>query len=181
VKTRIVAGLVCLLLSACTAGAGEPGNASTPASSTDRNDCPVTVPPQPGFVPPAPYPSEPPFGQVWYGSAELWTHLDPNGDVWRDLAVEKDGSIFNKTLWFSETFPSAAEGDFTGRDRVTLTAVRLDGSAPTVVEHSQGMPGFRRDIKHFKLVGLVLPKPGCWEVTASYRGAELAYVLQVEG
>jgi hypothetical protein len=181
VRTKIVAGLVCLVVSACTAGGAEQGNVSTPASPSDPNGCPVTVPAQPGFVPPAPYPPEPPFGQVWYGTAELWTHLDPNGDVWRDLPVEKDGSIFNKTLWFSERFPRAAEGDFTGRDHVTLTAVRLDRSAPTVVEHSQGMPGFRRDIKNFKLVGLVLPKPGCWEVTAGYRGAELAYVLQVVG
>jgi hypothetical protein len=30
------------------------------------------------------------------------------------------------------------------------------------------------------LVPLALPEPGCWEVTASYQGAELTYVLQVE-
>jgi hypothetical protein len=42
------------------------------------------------------------------------------------------------------------------------------------------VPSFNRDIKNFMLVGLVLPKPGCWEVTASYRGAELVYVLQVD-
>jgi hypothetical protein len=177
----MIAGLVCLLVSACTAGAGEPGHVSAAASPTDPNACPVTVPPQPAFVPPEPYPSEPPFDQVWYGTAELWTILDADGDVWSDLPVRKDGSVFNKTLWFSESFPSAGEADFTGMDNVTLTAVRLDGSAPSVVEHSRGMPGFRRDIKYFKLVGLVLPKPGCWEVTAGYRGAELTYVLQVEG
>jgi hypothetical protein len=181
VRTKIVAGLVCLLVSACTAGGAEQGEVSTPASPSDPNACPVTVPPQPGFVPPKPYPSEPPFDQVWYGTAELWTVLDANGSVWRDLPVGKDGSVGDKTLWFSESFPSAVEGGLTGRGRVTLTAERLDGSAPTVVEHSQGMPGFRRDIKNFKLMGLVLPKPGCWEVTASYRGAELAYVLQVVG
>jgi hypothetical protein len=43
------------------------------------------------------------------------------------------------------------------------------------------MPGFRHDIKNFMLMGLVLPKPGCWEVTASYRGAKLTYVLQMGG
>jgi hypothetical protein len=177
----MIAGLVCLILSACAAGADEPKNVSTRASSTGPNDCPVTVPPRPGFVPPEPYPSEPPFGQVWYGTAELWTVLDAKGYAWRDPPVGKDGSVGDKTLWFSETFPSAGEGDFTGMDNVTLAAVRLDGSAPTVVEHSQGMPGFRHDIKNFMLMGLVLPKPGCWEVTASYRGAELTYVLQMGG
>jgi hypothetical protein len=140
----------------------------------------VTIPPRSGFVPPKPYPPEPPFDQVWYGTAELWTVLDPNGAIWRDIPLGKDGSVGDKTLWFSESFTSAGEGDVTGSDRVTLTAVRLDGSAPNVVEHSQGMPGFRRDIKNFKLMGLVLPEVGCWEVTATYRGAELAYVLQVD-
>ncbi len=179
-RTKIAAGLCFLLISACAAGASEPRKGSTLASSTDPNACPVTVPPQPAFVPPRPYPSEPPFSQVWYGTAELWTILDPNGAVWRDLPIGKDGSVGDKTLWFSESFPTAAEGDFTGRDRVTLIAVRLDGPAPTVVEHSQGMPGFRPDIKSFKLMGLVLPEVGCWKVTATYRGAQLAYVLRVD-
>ena len=179
-RTMIAVGLFSLFFSACTAGAGEPGDIPIRAFPTDPNACPVTVPPEPGFVPPKPYPPEPPFDQVWYGTAELWTILDASGAVWRDLPVGKDGSVGDKSLWFSESFSSAAEGDSTGMGRVTLTAVRLDGPAPTVVEHSKGAPGFRRDIKQFKLMGLVLPKPGCWEVTASYRGDELAYVLQVE-
>jgi hypothetical protein len=41
-------------------------------------------------------------------------------------------------------------------------------------------PSFNRDIKNFILVGLGLPEPGCWEVTAEYKGAELSYVLFVE-
>lgn len=176
----LIACVVCLVMSACAAGAGEPGHAAPQTSSPDPNTCPVTVPPQPGFVPPEPYPSKPPFEQVWYGTADLWTILDASGDVWRDLPVDSDGSIFNKTLWFSESFPSVGEGDVTGMDNVNLTAVRLDESAPTVVEHSRGMPGFRHDIKYFKLMGLVLPEAGCWEVTASYREAEVAYVLQVD-
>ena len=60
-----------------------------------------------------------------------------------------------------------------------MTALRLNGSAPKVVEEGE-VPSFNRDIKNFLLVGLVLPEPGCWEVTASYQGAELTYVLQVE-
>jgi hypothetical protein len=184
----IAAGLFCLLISACAAGAGEPEHGSAMPSPTDPNACPVTVPPQPAFVPPEPYPSEPPFGQVWYGTAELWTILDANGDVWRDLPVAKDGSVGDKTLWFSDRFSTASDEDFTGNADITLTAERLDGPAHKVVATRPGplpadggVPSFNRDIKNFMLLGLVLPKPGCWEVTASYRGAELAYVLQVEG
>jgi hypothetical protein len=147
----------------------------------------VTVPPQQGFVPPEPYPTEPPFDQVWYGTAALWTVLDANGYVWRDLPVRKDGSVFNKTLWFSESFSTAEDEDFTGNAGITLTAERRDGPARPVVATQRGplpadggVPSFNRDIKNFMLVGLVLPKPGCWEVTASYRGAELAYVLRLE-
>ncbi|MPZ93126.1 MAG: hypothetical protein GEU68_16185 [Actinobacteria bacterium] len=85
----------------------------------------------------------------------------------------------NKTLWFSENFSTAEGEDFSGDAENTLTAVDLDGSAPTVVQEG-GVPSFNRDIKNFILVGLGLPEPGCWEVTASYHGAELTYVLQVE-
>jgi hypothetical protein len=178
----MIAGLVCLLISACAAGAGvgEPRDVSTLVSTTGPNACPVTVPPQPGLVPPDPYPSKPPFEQVWYGTAELWTILDANGAVWRDLPVGKDGSVGDKTLWFSERFSTAVNEDFTGNADITITAERLDGPARTVVAEG-GVPSFNRGIKNFMLVGLVLPKSGCWEVTASYRGAELAYVLQVDG
>ena len=175
------------MISAC-AGVSERGDISTSgsalglttASSADPNTCPVTVPPQPGLVPPDPYPPEPPFEQVWYGTPELWTILDANGAVWRDLPVgEGPHAVGDKTLWFSENFSTGEGEDFSGDADITLTAVRLDGSAPTVVQEG-GVPSFNRDIKNFMLVPLGLPEPGCWEITASYQGAELTYVLQVE-
>jgi hypothetical protein len=171
-----------LLLSACAlapesrTSAGE----SSPSPTTrDVGGCPVTVPPQPGLVPPEPYPPEPPFDQVWYGTPELWTTLDPNGAVWSDLLVAEDGHVGDKTFWWSENFSTAEGENFSGNADITVTAVHLDGSAPTVVEEG-GVPSFNRDIKNFMLVGLGLPEPGCWEVTATYQGAELTYVLQVE-
>lgn len=179
----IIAGLVGVLMISACAGVGERGDTSTPASTraswAGPNTCPVTVPPQPGFVPPEPYPPEL-FGQVWFGTPELWTLLDPHGAVWRDLPVGKGPhAIGDKTLWFSENFSTAEGEDFSGNADITLTAVHLDGSAPTVVVEG-GQPSFNIGIKNFMLVPLGLPEPGCWEVTASYQGAELAYVLQVE-
>ncbi|HXF73015.1 MAG TPA: hypothetical protein VNO79_10455 [Actinomycetota bacterium] len=149
-------------------------------SSASPGTCPVTVPPQPGFVPPEPYPQEAPFEEVWYGTPGLWTTLDPNGEVWRGLPVGEDGSVGDKTLWWSEDFSTAEGEDFSGDADIAVTAERLDGSAPPVVVEG-GVPSFNPGIGNFMLVGLMLPEPGCWAVTASYHGAELAYVLQVEG
>lgn len=180
----IIAGLVSgLMISAC-AGISEQGDLSTPgvkpASSAGSNSCPVTVPPQPALVPPEPYPPEPPFGQVWYGTPQLWTILDANGAVWSDLPVGTGPhAVGDKTLWFSENFSTAEGEDFSGDADITLTAVDLDASAPTVVQ-AGGVPSFNPHIKNFMLVGLGLPEPGCWEVTARYKGAELAYVLLIE-
>lgn len=143
--------------------------------------CPETVPPSPGLVPPEPYPAEPPFEKVWYGTPELWTLLDRDGAVWRGLPLGKGPhAIGDKTLWFSENFSTAEGENFSGDADITLTAEDRDGSAPTVVEEG-GVPSFNPGIKNFMLVGLGLPEPGCWEVTARYKGAELTYVLQVEG
>ncbi|MGH2590251.1 MAG: hypothetical protein ACRDGW_05575, partial [Actinomycetota bacterium] len=184
----IIVGLVGgLMISAC-AGIGQRADISArgstpaagPASSAGPNTCPVTVPPQPGFVPPEPYPPEPGSGEVWYGTPALWTILDPDGEVWSDLPIGKGPhAVGDKTLWFSQNFSTAEGEDFSGDDDITLTAVRLDGPARTVVEKG-GVSSFNTHIKNFLLVGLGLPKLGCWEITASYKGAELTYVLQVE-
>ena len=150
------------------------------ATSREMDGCPVTVPPQSGFVPPKPYPPEPPFEEVWYGTAELWTLLDPNGAVWTGLPVGKGPhAVGDKTVWFSENFSTAEGEDFSGNADITLTAVHLDGSARTVVQEG-GVPSFNRGIKNFMLVPLGLPEPGCWELTATYRGAELSYVFLIK-
>lgn len=156
-----------------------PGESLSPSPTTrDVDGCPLTIPPRPGFVPPEPYPPEPPFEQAWYGTPALWTLLDLTGQVWR-VPVGKHGSVGDKTLWFSESFSTAQGEDFSGDADITVTAVRLDGSAPKVVEEG-GVPSFNRDIKNFMLVALGLPEPGCWEVTGRYQGTELSYVLLVE-
>ncbi len=182
----IIAALVSgLIISACAARASERAAtltpSSTPSSSAGSNTCPVTVPPQPGFVPPEPYPPELPssFHAVWYGTPELWTTLDVRGEVWRGLPVAEDGSVGNKTLWWSENFSTAKGEDFSGNDDITVTAVRLDGSAPKVVE-TPGGAYFNDFLGNFMLVGLVVPEAGCWQITANYQGAELTYMMQVE-
>jgi hypothetical protein len=183
----MVAVVVISLVTACAdpssssigpAGSGE--SAAPSPTSRDVEDCPVTVPPQPGFVPPEPYPSEPSTDGAWYGSAELWTIVDSSGAVWTGLPVGKGPhAIGDKTLWFSEKFSTAKGEDFSGNADITITAVHRGGSGRKVIEEG-GVPSFNRYIKNFMLVGLGVPEPGCWEVTASYQGAELSYVMLVK-
>jgi hypothetical protein len=52
-------------------------------------------------------------------------------------------------------------------------------SVRPVIEKS-GVPSFNTEIKNFLLVGLELPRLGCWQVTANYKGAELTYVFRVD-
>jgi hypothetical protein len=130
----------------------------------------LTTPPNPAFVPPEPYPRRPPdlYQKEWYGTAALWTWLDPEGEVWQDLPDEDgDGRLSEKTFWWSES-SSPTEG---------LTPIDRPGSFEA---GGSGGGGFRNDIGSFMLVGMEIPA-GCWELTASYRGAELSYVLLVEG
>ncbi len=183
----VVISAVVGLVASCASPSSSPtrlaGGGASPApspSSREVDGCPVTVPPQPGFVPPERYPAEPSSDGAWYGTRDLWTILDSNGAIWRDLPVGKGPhAIGDKTLWFSERFSTAEDEDFSGNADITITAVHLDGSGRKVVEEG-GVPSFNRYIKNFMLVGLGVPEPGCWEVTARYQGAELSYVMLVK-
>ena len=51
------------------------------------DSCPVTMPSQPPFLPPAPYPSD---GVFWIGSPKLWTDI-PKSGTWQGLAMPFPG------------------------------------------------------------------------------------------
>src|SRR5215470_6191482 len=72
------------------------------------SSCPVTKPPEPPFVPPAPYPSgssEDVSEHVWIGSPKLWTDIPRNG-TWRGLPhyTPEDTRYRNKVFWWSEGY-----------------------------------------------------------------------------
>lgn len=139
------------------------------ASSTD---CPVTVP-ETLFTPPAPYTSDPvDDGMIWYGTPELWTMIRSYGQV-VDPSWVSPGA---KTFWWSENFPGGA---IEGSPNITVTTEHLDGLAPTVKSGGPGTNGFHPDLGDFMLVGVELPAPGCWKLTAEYKGDTLSYVMWV--
>lgn len=186
VKSFALLVATALIATACASDAATteaiPNKTSAPRAiavdSTDSpNACPLTIPPVPGFVPPAPHPSEAPplYQAVWYGTSELWTMLDPEGGVWGGLPKGVDGTLGEKTFWWSDDYSVATEP-------LTITGRRLDRSGS--FEAKAGGPGpggFREDIGSFILVGIEIPSAGCWELTAQYRDAELTYVIAVNG
>jgi hypothetical protein len=142
---------------------------SSPTAAT-RETCAITIPPQPGFVPPADWMADPrpDYNSVWYGDAELWTMLDPEGVVWGERG-------FAKHFWFSTAFDPIEEPE----PAIALTLLRLGGDEvveqPGPATHGIRWPG---ELHQFMITGGTLT-PGCWEITATYREAELSFIALV--
>jgi hypothetical protein len=140
-----------------------PGTVPLPV---DFGSCPVTIPPQPGFQPPDGYPATPAFG-VWYGTEGLWTLLEPDG-AYRQ----------RKTVLWSVNFPGGFEEE---RPAVDVTWRRLDDSDESIWNEGYGSNAYTQEDGDFMIAGIDPHRPGCWEVTATYKGAMLQYVYFVPG
>lgn len=125
--------------------------------------CPVTVPAG-SFDPSPPYPDRPARGDeyVWYGTKDLWTMLPTDGHYQR-----------RKSIWWSENFPG---GQTEEQPPITVAWERLDlpGVAPIVSE--RGTNAHTETDGWFMIAGIDPDIPGCWRVTADYKGARLSYV-----
>jgi len=138
--------------------------------------CLTTRAPNPPFVPPAPYLSTAPDSSFWYGSDALWTALQIDGK-WPAFGKEEDGWVFRTKLvfwhrgfdWRTETKPD-----------LIVTGKRLDGEAPTVAAaHANAV--FLPSREGAGMMTLIdIPKAGCWEITAHYKGHDLIFVVSVE-
>ncbi|CAN5855908.1 hypothetical protein BH23ACT4_BH23ACT4_03580 [soil metagenome] len=143
-------------------------------------ECPVTIPPQPGFVAtepenvtysehfpaPDPWPSEYPHeGEVWYGTEELWTAL----------AVDGDHGV-RKSVWWSINFPG---GMVEEQPDVSVTWTRLDTKEPVVIDNGgDATNAFIPEQGWFIIAGIDPAEAGCWEVEATYEGATLSYIYE---
>ncbi len=131
------------------------------------DSCAVTRPPVPAFMPPG-YQSTP-QGVFWYGSADLWVALPTNG-IWYVQAHNYTQKVFwgrEGYVWTDELEPE-----------LYASLRRLDGpSDPPVV--SRATNGFEQTYGSFMLIGVDFPTPGCWEITGSYHGKELSFVVWV--
>ena len=174
VITFVVLGLL-LVLTRPGVLAQEPPS-SSPTSPTGiegvPETCPVTVPGDDAFAPVAEPPAGPPplYESVWHGTPALWTMINPDGDEGHKRWLHGE-----KTFWWSEDFSLMDELE----PGITVIAEHLDGSASTVEAGGPGTNGSHADLGDFMLVGVEIPEPGCWRVTADYRDASLSYVVWI--
>ena len=153
-------------------------SAAVEPESGDVFECPVTIPSQPGlitsppdgvtysenFPAPEPWPAEYPHeGMVWYGTENLWTALAVNGD---------HGG--RKSVWWSANFPGGIDEE---QPVVSVTWTRLDTDDGTQVDNGGlATNAYISDEGWFMIAGIDPSELGCWEVTATYKGASLSYV-----
>ena len=137
-----------------------------PASFGQSNGaCPVTVAPQPPFVPP---PQWEPVGSsggkyFLFGTSGLWAFVHTH---WK---LHADG---RKLPYFSEYFDWMTETP----PRMTVLAKRLDAPAPVVQAERVNRAGpssrygEQPDLTKpgFMVTALEIPSAGCWEISARY-------------
>ena len=163
--------LLALVLAACGIAARGEGSSTSSAIET----CPVTLPSEPAFVPPDPYPAQPPFkGEFWYGSPSLWTLLPQDG-VWRGLPFDEGSGYTQKVFFWTEGYDPSTEP----QPDLVLRGVRLDADGESFeTDHATNAMG--SDIGSAMLVGVEIPSAGCWQFTGSYGDEELTFTLQVD-
>lgn len=136
---------------------------TTPATPTTAA-CPVTIPVEGAFSPPEPWPADYPHeGMVWFGSDDLWTTLSLDGD--HDP---------RKSVWWSANFPGGQEEEQPPLDVVWR---RLDGDE-VHVHDEDATNAYTVEEGWFMMQGIDPDTAGCWEVTATYKGATLSYVYE---
>ena len=126
-------------------------------------ECEPTIPLK-EFVPPQPYAPSRTDGLAWYGTNELWTALDINGD-----------HSPRKSVWWSENFRG---GQFEASPVILVEWTRLDADAPIITNGSKGTNAFTAADGSFIIGGIDPDIGGCWRVTATYKGASMSYVYE---
>jgi hypothetical protein len=125
-------------------------------------ECPITLP-NPDFSPPPGYPQDAEPGQAWFGSPGLWTVLPVDGAYGH-----------RKSVWWSEHFPGGSEEE---QPPITVTWRRLD-VAVDLITSDRGTNAYTAADGDFMIAGIDPDVSGCWEVTATYKGATVRYVYE---
>ena len=149
---------------------------STPTLEVVSKDlpasCPLTVPQDQAFVPPAPYDSLGFIGHFWFGSNSLWTEIPDNG-IWEGLPHNLEGYT-QKVFWWRDGYVWNEEPE----PKLVVTGERLDAHAP-LLNVSKATNAYAGDIGSAMLVGVDFPTLGCWKITGKYNDAELSFVVWV--
>jgi len=138
-----------------------------------QKSCPVTRPPDPPFVPPAPYLANADPGMFWHGDKDLWTLLPVDG-MWHGLPYRANQGYFNKLFLWKPGF----DGRNDEKPDITVVVRALLGPTPPVTSRG-GTNAFVYPMWAM-LTGFTFPASGCWEVTASTDGHKLSFVVSVQ-
>ena len=141
-------------------------------SRTPPKDCPVTVPQEPSFIPPAPYSKLGWEGYFWDGSNSLWVSLPVDG-VWWGLPHNPEG-YSQKIPWWREGYVWTEEP----QPDLTMTGERLDAKAPLLKTYPASN-AYSEDMGSAIMTGVDFPTLGCWKITGKYKDAELSFVVWV--
>ncbi len=154
-------------------GTGGPAASPTDSPAIPTEACSVTRP-NPPFAAPSPYPSSPPDDRyAWFGTPELWTMLELDGEVWD--AANASFAARVKMFFWSSNWAGMRDDQEPG---LTVVATRLDGPGTVTADHatnaSAGSLGGQA-----MLSGIEFPTAGCWQLTAQYGDAVLSYIVWI--
>lgn len=174
---RIFPLAISSLLTAVSLLALQPIRSTQDVGTVVPESCPVTRPPAPAFVPPAPYPNEISPDGFWFGTSGLWTNLPANG-IWKGLPHYRpaDTAFRNKLFWWRERYTSHLDD----QPMLRVTGERLDAVSPPFETDIRASAAWTDDSHHpFIVVGIDIPALGCWKITGKFKDAELTYVVWV--
>ena len=135
--------------------------------------CPVTLAPAVPFTPPGLPERAKDDNVVWFGTEKLWTSLRRSGDDWGwgPRAPGHEHDLTAKIFWGSVDFDYHRREDYS----LKVTGRRLDGDAPPLLVDKVTNALF---VPHAAmLTGVIVPAPGCWEITGDYKGQKLSFVV----
>lgn len=137
--------------------------------------CLTTLPPNPQFVPPKPYPQDAPTGAFWYGTESLWTNLSADGE-WGGL--HNDKGYRQKVFFWAKGYDARREP----KPKLIITGRRLDGDSPSlaVADANNAFVGSSSKLPPAMVMAFEIPMAGCWELTAHYGGHTLTFVTSVK-
>jgi hypothetical protein len=169
-----------LVLGVWTQIGGEPGiriggpDASPADSPTVAAEACAVTRPNPPFAAPTPYPPSPPDGRyAWFGTPELWTMLDLDGEIWD--AANTSFPVTQKLFWWSSNWAGMREDQ---EPALTVVATRLDGPGTVTTDDATNASAESLGGQAM-LAGIEFPTPGCWQLTGQYGDAVLSYVVWI--
>jgi hypothetical protein len=133
------------------------------------NDCPVTLPSEPRFIPPAPHADTPAdSGMFPIGTEALFTYINSDGR-WRGITLST--GTRNKSFWYRKDSDWRDEYPY----QLVITLQRLDADGPQV--KSPRMTNAIMGEEYALLTMIELPTRGCWQITGNYKGDYLSFVV----